>query len=381
VSCLRVLWECEVSSKYSLPTFESAQNGGLVLSVAIRTQLDQACNIFRDMTLWGTDSPVSKPWHSKAENQSRLNPWIVAGLATVLVATLVTMRSTSNFIAMIRNPCVLSVKGSLASETACFEYIKMKVDRIQSKRRTAAKVMIGVLMMDTSASILSRKALRVALASDDVDLRFVICQPRRETMLEGDVVRLDMPENMNYGKTQGWFSYALENMGENISAVFKMDIDSIFCLADLKLALLDVPSFAFFGLPLNHVTCGHSKSCPPKHCMADPEFKNDCWYYMQGGLYGLSAELVRQLPTSERFRRPQTDWLHEDMATGMWVNETAVRARVRPVRLPFKHNKELIRHDPHIYERYINAYIKSLRGLKCAKQVELLITEKRNTTK
>jgi Galactosyltransferase len=346
-----------------------------------RTQLEQACDVFCNMPLRSHDATISKLVHLKVENQSRTNLWIVAGLATVLFATLTTMRSTSNFIAMIRNPCVLPVKVSLASETACSEYIKIQFNRIQSKRRTAAKVMIGVLMMDTSASILSRKALRVALASDDVDLRFVICQPRRETMLEGDVVRLDMPENMNYGKTQGWFSYALENMGENISAVFKMDTDSIFCLADLKQALLDAPSFSFFGLPSHHVKCGTSKSCPPKHCVAELEFKNDCWYYMQGGLYGLSAKLLRQLPTSERFRRPQTERLHEDMATGMWVNETAVRGRVRPVRLPFKHNKELIRHDPHIYERYINAYIKSLRGLNCARQVEHLITEKRNMTR
>jgi hypothetical protein len=298
-----------------------------------------------------------------------------------LVATTAIIASTTLYAVVLTRPCMKS--GNI--QHAASGWIAQKTKRLnliiplpKSKPKTTATVLLGVLMMDTSTSVLTRKAIRIAISSDEIDLRFVICRPRPETMLEGDVVAIDMPENMNFGKTQRWFWYAMHHAPKNIQVVLKMDTDSIFCLSDLKATLHDSPKYALYGLPLNYTTCGKGASCPPKHCDSKYVFKQDCWYYMQGGLYGMSVGLLKELSGAELFRQPQDGRLHEDMTAGRWVNQTRVRESVTLKELRFLHSKNLIRVDPHTYSKYIEAYVTGFSKLNCSEQAQSLLAEKAN---
>jgi Galactosyltransferase len=230
--------------------------------------------------------------------------------------------------------------------------------------------MIGVFMMDTPQAAFHRKILRLVFPGTEVILRFVICQPSAMTLLEADVVAIDMVENMNNGKTQRWFSYALANCPPSVEAVFKMDDDVLFCWNKLQYEILQSRKnkFAYYGRFIDHHECGKYFHCPPEHCNGQRRFVGDCFYYMQGGLYGFSMALLKEIHETPMFQTDQNLEWHEDIMAGQWVNQTASRASV--VEVPFwpYHDKALVKVEVPKYENVVKTYGDALWRLKCVNE-------------
>jgi hypothetical protein len=237
--------------------------------------------------------------------------------------------------------------------------------------------MIGIFMMDTPQSAFARKILRLAFPANEVLLRFVICRPTAITILEGDVLPIDMKENMNNGKTQRWFAYAAKNRPPSVEAIFKMDDDVLFCWNHLKDAIVRSRKFryGYYGRYIDHAECGQYFHCPPPHCNGRTKFVGDCYYYMQGGLYGFSAGLLGEIERVPMFQIEQEIEWHEDIMAGQWVNQTASRALVAEVPFWPYHDKSLVKVETPKYENVIKAYGDALWQLKCVTEYVNVIAE------
>jgi hypothetical protein len=232
-------------------------------------------------------------------------------------------------------------------------------------------IMLGVMMEDTPAATLQRNILRMMFPPEDVSLHFPICRPTAETMLETDVVPIDMEENINIGKTQRWFWYAQKYRPKSVTAVFKMDTDVMFCLPDLLKTISTHESpYEYFGTFMNHISCWKHDHCPPIKCQNKNKFEGDCWYYMSGGLYGISTQLLDKLPSVASFAEPQSQVQHEDISVGHWLNQSEVRTSITERPFSFYHSKDLVRITPPSYSNYISAYMTALMSRRCAIQVK-----------
>lgn len=240
-------------------------------------------------------------------------------------------------------------------------------------------VMIGILMMDTPRAAFQRKLLRRLLPPDFVSLRFAICQPTAETMLEPDVVSLDMKENINEGKTKLWFEYARQHMPPSVKAVFKMDTDVLFCLDSLLPVLqrFSRSKFAYYGTFMNHAACSTSNfgGCPPKHCDFNNTFVGDCWYYMSGGFYGFSSSLLGEVVKTSLFRGEWHEAMHEDIMSAMWVNNTGIRSQVVEARFDYHHSKQLVNIDPPTYANHFEQYARLLSSLNCSREKRAVLEQ------
>jgi hypothetical protein len=237
--------------------------------------------------------------------------------------------------------------------------------------RYQPKIMLGVMMEDTPAAALQRKILRMMFPPEQVSLHFPICRPTAETMLETDVVPIDMEENINTGKTQRWFWHAQKHRPKSVTAIFKMDTDVMFCLPDLLDTISTHKSpYEYFGTFMNHISCWKHDHCPPIKCQNNHKFEGDCWYYMGGGLYGISTQLLDQLLNVTSFAEPQSQVQHEDISVGHWLNQSAVRSSIAERRFTFYHNKDLVSISPPSYSNYISAYMNALMSRRCATQVK-----------
>jgi hypothetical protein len=243
-------------------------------------------------------------------------------------------------------------------------------DAANAKNRQQPKVMLGIMMMDTPAAVLQRRILRLMFPPEDVSLHFPICRPTAETMREPGVVAIDMEENMNLGKTQRWFWYAQRHRPKSVKAVFKMDTDTVFCLSRLLDTVSDSRGpFEYFGQFMNHYSCWEHKHCPPKQCKDNNTFIENCWYYMGGGLYGVSTPLLDRLVKVSIFTTPQTQDYHEDITVAHWINQSDVRTSVIERRFIFQHDKDVVNVSPSTYSNYVIAYMKALMDQRCMQEV------------
>jgi hypothetical protein len=124
-------------------------------------------------------------------------------------------------------------------------------------------------------------------------------------------VNLDVPENMNAGKSPAWFRWAA--IHSDADYVFKMDLDTAVCPS----GVLDIVREAhargadYIGHVHSFTSCGAYAHCP---------HPGGSWTYMSGAFYGLSRRAYTHLPTNE-------DNGFEDIVMGkkVWTDHTFVQ--------------------------------------------------------
>lgn len=144
---------------------------------------------------------------------------------------------------------------------------------------------------------------------------------------EPDVMVLNMPENMNRGKTFNWFFDAtrgpLSAQFQWAEYIAKVDNDVFVHVANFIDSLpVNTACQAYLGKPW---TC-RGKTCPNKNCGPPinhnyTQYKSEsigCWTYMQGGLYALSRELAFDIAEQDGFFFAHRIG-HEDVLTGQAV--------------------------------------------------------------
>jgi len=147
---------------------------------------------------------------------------------------------------------------------------------------------------------------------------------------EDDVFLVNCTENMNRGKTYRFFQTMVQKFPW-ATHVGKMDTDTFPYLHRLT-ASLSVHANGnecknqYVGSPMDFETCGSWEWCPPAECgppvggdllkfNAQSNAGQNCWSYMQGGMYVISAPLLREVTG------PNTLWSmwqagFEDMKVG-----------------------------------------------------------------
>jgi hypothetical protein len=146
----------------------------------------------------------------------------------------------------------------------------------------------------------------------------------------GDLWEGSFGENMNGGKTLEWWRMAA---GESVDFVIKMDQDTVVQWANLKLLTRFTPPVYFgtrmieWGLDLT-VSPISGAPAPSNTCQ---DFRGDCWFYMSGGFYGFSMDLVRALAKCD-FARQHSHGT-EDALAGFWLRECF--PSVKAIDLPF----------------------------------------------
>lgn len=135
-----------------------------------------------------------------------------------------------------------------------------------------------------------------------------------------DNIYLNIQENGRFGKTPTWFRYAidvLERHGwmEEWDYVFKSDTDNLIYTPSFFRFMDKLPRKkavrVFGGKPLDYKKCGGDKHDDCKK-MVGP-------YFMQGGCYFLSIDLVKFISDETTFDHQAVKLGHEDMTTGNFV--------------------------------------------------------------
>jgi len=184
-----------------------------------------------------------------------------------------------------------------------------------------------------------RDAYRTTLKKFAIRYKFFFGSlPENDIMLENNIHRDllvgDFAENVNEGKSLRWFQYA--STREPVDYVIKMDQDTVVDWAKL-LSLLELNANppVYFGNRV--VSWGLDLSVSPVPSVAAPSnqcqiFGRDgCWFYMSGGFYGLSFDLVLQVSNCP-FAMQNTG-APEDAVTGTWLLNCA--ANVHTLDIPF----------------------------------------------
>lgn len=115
------------------------------------------------------------------------------------------------------------------------------------------------------------------------------------------VVRLDMNDTIEIEKSIAFLHHGVTNF-PNAQFFFKRDEDTALNLENLCDTMINIAArnaslFTYYGFYMNSANCDGLYSCPPIGCGAN--FENNCWFYMQGGFYGLSRELAKGIISSD----------------------------------------------------------------------------------
>eukprot|EP00223_Ostreococcus_mediterraneus_P008135 CAMPEP_0179709232 /NCGR_PEP_ID=MMETSP0937-20121108/5782_1 /TAXON_ID=548131 ORGANISM="Ostreococcus mediterraneus, Strain clade-D-RCC2593" /NCGR_SAMPLE_ID=MMETSP0937 /ASSEMBLY_ACC=CAM_ASM_000575 /LENGTH=259 /DNA_ID=CAMNT_0021582581 /DNA_START=1082 /DNA_END=1861 /DNA_ORIENTATION=- len=182
------------------------------------------------------------------------------------------------------------------------------------------RVLIGIF---TTTSEIARQAQwRSLLKGRIVQSGDVLAHGLNFILVEGLVVPhqayesgkivLDLPENMNSGKSVAWFRAAFERF-ETADYIAKMDSDTYICPSILESSFVRAHSAQ--ASYVGHISeCGGFSHCP----------KN--WSYMSGGFHSISRSTVAKIIHTQR-GRPAVVHDFEDMNTGYWVHEVHVSDR------------------------------------------------------
>jgi len=137
----------------------------------------------------------------------------------------------------------------------------------------------------------------------DIEVYFVIAQTMDnflaiEKEINGDIIMLNIEENMNKGKTYAWLSYCAANF-HGMDYVIKRDMDTFIDLEKLQTLLLDYPKESLYlGVK------------------GRGETDDNSWSYVGGQLVVLSQDLVQWIATDEIPKKYQFG--DEDRVTGAW---------------------------------------------------------------
>ena len=194
-------------------------------------------------------------------------------------------------------------------------------ENVQTERIERPTILIGMMVSDAEPLRkieAHRRSLRNftkwGFARCDIRLFFFFGRSALNASIHGpDVVRGDFPENMNHGKTRHWFIWAVnwfennQRIADNRSVVIKMDSDST-----VRWRLLDALVFkllypTYFGRPARVGMCRAEvwlqclvgvipkERCMCPECTLEAGFRGKCWFYMGGGMYGVSLSIARRL--------------------------------------------------------------------------------------
>jgi len=171
---------------------------------------------------------------------------------------------------------------------------------------------------------------------------------RNEHQTEGDMVFLNIAENMNDGKSQTWFyfasSYMLERHGIYFDYIAKTDTDTLIFPGTFKKVELD----SLPGYPKNQRIYGGGHEFKPFD--DGPKLGPT---YMKGQLYFMSNDLARYI-TSKRCDRSYLSVGVEDKDHGAFVNShplPIVRHELRK-RGVFRHPVKDLKNYQQIWDRY-----------------------------
>jgi len=174
---------------------------------------------------------------------------------------------------------------------------------------------------------------------------------------------LDIPENINGGKTFHWIEKAITLFvfdDHPLNGIVKMDVDTSVNWVKFGTDVLPSLSPYYYAGRINTFEfCGGGSHCPPAGCL---DFKSEeCWIYMSGGWYALSLNLAKILiHECEYPRQHQDQW--EDWQTGNWIRE-CFKAKVHVSGFA---NGDFFCHDGHTSNQDIRAMTWSKDG-SCVK--------------
>jgi len=125
-------------------------------------------------------------------------------------------------------------------------------------------------------------------------------------------VNLDIPENMNKGKSPAWFRWAA--IHSYADYVFKMDLDTAVCPSGVVDIVREAHLMGadYIGHIHNFTSCGAYAHCPRP---------GGSWTYMSGAFYGLSRRAYTHLHAGG------SDYGYEDIVMGkkVWKDHTFVQ--------------------------------------------------------
>ncbi|KAG0556060.1 hypothetical protein KC19_11G022600 [Ceratodon purpureus] len=245
---------------------------------------------------------------NRASSKTMIKRWCLLMWVVGLVAMLATLVV---FTLLVATPLVLNSTGCvLPAISSSFSVSPLQA----SPSAKEFSIIMGVF--STASRVERRNIIRLAYGMQSTDIanvtvRFIIGRPmdRNESLqigLEshryGDIIVLDMDENMNAGKTWRFFSTVFE-MGVRYDYVMKVDDDSYVRINNLASSLAEESrTDLYYGYIL---PCAN---------------KNPYWGYMAGMGYVITWDLIEWISTSEIVLN-KTGGYQEDRMTADWFNE------------------------------------------------------------
>ena len=180
------------------------------------------------------------------------------------------------------------------------------------------RVLVGIFT--TAAEVLRQRNWRALLKSRMVNdastdhaaalrpgLNFVFIEGLNFPLKpkEPDKMILDMPENMNSGKSVAWFRTAFHRY-QDADFIVKMDSDTHICPGRIQTAFSHAAQDGAIYVGRIATRCGGGHHCPKT------------WQYMSGGFHGLSRAAVATMLLKQE-GRPTVLHQHEDINTGYWM--------------------------------------------------------------
>lgn len=142
-----------------------------------------------------------------------------------------------------------------------------------------------------------------------------------------DVIRVDMMENMNAGKTFHWIRMAAMWLKENahghiLDGIVKMDIDTAVNWTKFATDVFPTLPLSYYtGRRNGHEICGGAPYCPPTGCA---DFTDECWIYMSGGWYAMSMDVAWKLTMECLYASSNMDGF-EDLQVGVWIRQCGLK--------------------------------------------------------
>jgi len=137
----------------------------------------------------------------------------------------------------------------------------------------------------------------------------------RENATRGDLIELDVEENMNSGKTFDWFRFAAHRF-PTARFISKGDMDTFVYSEDLLRSVRHLPRPArsiYGGNVVDWKSCGGYDHCPYG------------WVYMAGGFYFISQDLVQWFGAVNNTFVNDNSMGHEDLQVGKCLHFSGIR--------------------------------------------------------
>jgi hypothetical protein len=175
------------------------------------------------------------------------------------------------------------------------------------------KILVGVFGTDRDSAREDRfsRWLPMSTGPDGMQFIFVHGQGQEDRKW---TVKLNVPENMNEGKSPAWFRWAAAH--SDADYVFKMDLDTAVCPEGILGIVREAHARGadYIGHIHTLASCGGYPHCPRP---------GGWWTYMSGAFYGLSRRAYTQLPPAS-----SNDTGYEDIAMGKLVHQGRANARL-----------------------------------------------------